>query len=640
MKKASLLIISFWSVFMLTGALFVPDKAELGVQKNYIFNGGIERGTVGFATYKDAAGALPVDGTGGSPTHITISASTTSPLRDSRSLNIVNSGSTSAQGEGASYDFSVDSSDQASVINVSFDYSLVSGTFIAGSISGSTITDSDIEMFVYDVTNAAVIQPSGYILTCGAVVGTKCTNPSVQFQSASNSTSYRLIFHVPTTHTVAWTMKIDNIVATRQVKQYGSPITDWASSPAVTPSAGFGTTTASVIKTRRNGDSLEAFGSFTAGTSAASTASLSIPFAIDTTKIQTGSAVQKVGFWTQVTNTGQSLTTATITGDLFFDGSDTGNIYFATQVGTKVYTKFNVSASIVSTTPVTFYLTVPVTGWSSNVQMSDSADTRVVSLTANKSAGSVTANTTIPTWTNVTKDTHGAFNATTGVFTCPVAGDYQVNFTAYTTTGSPVGQIRKNGTLVVTGVTGAVVNSGTVSGLVSNCNSGETISVSVDSSLTLTTSTVQTTLAIYRLSGPASIAASETVSASYFVSANFAASTTVPINFDTKEFDTHNAVTTSPTAWKFTAPISGKYSIQGACSASAAQFAVLYKSGSAYKHIGGVAGVANGMGIFNSVVSLLAGDPIDIRPAVATTIAGSTLATAGTCNVAITRIGL
>lgn len=140
-------------------------------------------------------------------------------------------------------------------------------------------------------------------------------------------------------------------------------ITALASSPAVTPSAGFGTVTASVIKTKRIGDTLECTGSFTSGTTAASTASLGLPITIDTSKIQTGSAVQKVGYWTQVTNTLQNLNTATITGDLFFDGSDTTNIYLGYQVGSKVYTKFNVSASIASTIPVTFHFSVPVSGW-------------------------------------------------------------------------------------------------------------------------------------------------------------------------------------------------------------------------------------------------------------------------------------
>lgn len=139
--------------------------------------------------------------------------------------------------------------------------------------------------------------------------------------------------------------------------------TAWSGTFAVTAAAGFGVVTASSIKTRRVGDTMACMGSFTAGTAAASTASLGLPIAIDTTKIQTGSAIQKVGYWTQVTNTSQSLSTASICGDLFFDGSDTANIYLAHQVGSKVYTKFNVSASIVTATPVAFQFYLPVSTW-------------------------------------------------------------------------------------------------------------------------------------------------------------------------------------------------------------------------------------------------------------------------------------
>src|SRR4051812_38923063 len=99
-------------------AIAPTDKADLGVQRNYIANGGFERGLAGVKLYKDAAGVTPVDGTGGTTTHLTVSASSSSPLRDKRSLLISNSGSTSAQGEGVSYDFTIDAADQASVMNV------------------------------------------------------------------------------------------------------------------------------------------------------------------------------------------------------------------------------------------------------------------------------------------------------------------------------------------------------------------------------------------------------------------------------------------------------------------------------------------------------------------------------------------
>src|SRR6185437_5823309 len=87
-------------------AAIVPaDKASLGIPHNYITNGGFEHGLYGVSTFADAAGTLPVDGTGGSPSHISISLNSGSPLSGFDSMNISNSGSTSAQGEGVSIPF-------------------------------------------------------------------------------------------------------------------------------------------------------------------------------------------------------------------------------------------------------------------------------------------------------------------------------------------------------------------------------------------------------------------------------------------------------------------------------------------------------------------------------------------------------
>lgn len=140
-------------------------------------------------------------------------------------------------------------------------------------------------------------------------------------------------------------------------------ITATSSTFAATPSAGFGTVTGSVILGWRVGDEIHIRGSFTGGTVAASTASLALPVAIDTAKIQTGSAIQKLGTWIQAVSAATSVITNAISGDLFFDGSDAGNVYFATAVGSKVFTKFNVSSVASSTVPFSFQLSYPAAGF-------------------------------------------------------------------------------------------------------------------------------------------------------------------------------------------------------------------------------------------------------------------------------------
>ena len=72
----------------------------------------------------------------------------------------------------------------------------------------------------------------------------------------------------------------------------------------------------------------------------------------------------------------------------------------------------------------------------------------VVAMDAVKAGGSVSANTTIPTWSVTTLDTNSGFNASTGVYTVAVAGNYYVTANVTTTTGTPEAEILKNGTQI------------------------------------------------------------------------------------------------------------------------------------------------------------------------------------------------
>jgi hypothetical protein len=67
-------------------------------------------------------------------------------------------GSINRQGQGWAYDFTIDSGYKADVLQVSFQYLVNSGTFNASSGIGSSATLSDVTAWLYDVTNAVVIQ--------------------------------------------------------------------------------------------------------------------------------------------------------------------------------------------------------------------------------------------------------------------------------------------------------------------------------------------------------------------------------------------------------------------------------------------------------------------------------------------------
>ncbi len=118
---------------------------------NYIGNNTAEIDTTGWATYADAAGNVPVNGTGGTATNLTFSRSTSSPLRNTGSFLLAQANSTSLQGKGASYDFSIDTADQATMLQIQFNYN-ASSTFIASDGMTAPLNDGTT------TTNAGNIQ--------------------------------------------------------------------------------------------------------------------------------------------------------------------------------------------------------------------------------------------------------------------------------------------------------------------------------------------------------------------------------------------------------------------------------------------------------------------------------------------------
>ena len=161
---------------------------------NFIDNSDAEVDTTGYATYADAAATTPVDGTGGSPAGVTFTRSEVSPLIGDASF-VLAKDAANRQGEGASYDFTIDSIFQSKVLEISF----------YKDFSDANIADGDIRCFIYDVTNASLIEPVGVDLTADK------RSARLSFQTAPDSTSYRLIFHVASTSTSAFSAKLDNI---------------------------------------------------------------------------------------------------------------------------------------------------------------------------------------------------------------------------------------------------------------------------------------------------------------------------------------------------------------------------------------------------------------------------------------------
>lgn len=657
------------------------DKAELGVEKNSIANGGAERGTAGFSKYFDGqtatvtiaspgvfttssahglavndpvsfttTGALPTgltagtkyyvssvpssttfqvassiggssinttgsqSGThtfrnyrplrlsGGTASHLTLSTTTSSPLEGSRSLTIANSGASSALGEGVVYPFTIDAKDKNGVMSISFRHSLSSGTFQAGSMVSSTITDSDLEIYIWDATNGVLIQPSQYILDCGAVVDVQCTFRAT-FQ-ATSSTSYKLGFHVATTNTSAWTQKIDSIKVNPAGKGADGRVIAFAVN-AATPS---GTPTSS---------GTISFGAATVDTANAwnGTTTYTFPvggwYELATDTIINGTASTNVTYSIQIAATGGAVCNAS-------DGGSPSQAKFraacrglylakAGETASVTFVQSNLGSAAWQGASNSFTITRlagPTSG----------DEGRAVALGANgQPSGTIptssTPSTVIFPGSNLV-DTHGAYNATTGVYTVPVAGVYSIQALVVINGTSITGgqlQITKNSTvqsIIAPAQASASRISMNVTGNV-QANAGDTLKIEI---LNMSGSGHSYlggvgSLAIQRVSGPLSSGfASETVAAEYNSTAGGSVTNNAMtfIDFGTKETDTHSAVsgvgsgntTTSGAGWRFICPYPGRYHVTATAGFAASSvsnmggagtYIAIYRDGSQYK---------------------------------------------------------
>lgn len=552
--------------------------------ENFILNsGGININ--GWTTYADTAAVAPVDGTGGSPT-VLWSNTTSNPLSGTKSF-LFTKDAVNRQGQGASYDFTIDRASQAKVLQINFDYVLNSGTLDAGS---SNLSPGDIRVWIYDVDNSALIQPSTIFL--GSNSTSISSSFSSTFQTSAASLNYRLIFHIGSTSASAFSLKVDNVSVAPSKYVYGTPITDWQSYTlpitGTTTNPTKATTRTDVARWRRVGDSMEinytySHSSATGAANGSGTYLFGIPsgYAIDSNKVFINSAPD-VGVVGAAAVYNSNVTGNRLSGFVKIYDSNrlmitTGNDQVGVQPAASSLFQFTAGTVVYS-----FLATVPIQGWSSSVQMSDNADTRVVGLSVRNPGGTgqagTTSVTTVTTMTDVLVDTHAAFNTATGTYTIPVSGIYQIKATVYIENGGTaqniIAGLYRNGSVVANLANtnfGASI-AGTLTGsYIISLNAGDTITIRSNSASAAFTSfgkRTDTNLSIQKISGPSAIAASETVAASGTNQAGTSIPTstwtTVPIT--TIIDNSHGALATSGI---FTAPSSGRYFISGQISFAA-----------------------------------------------------------------------
>lgn len=616
-------------------------ETELGSSSsgiNYIANSSAEGGTTGWTLYDDAA-AAPVDGTGGSLT-TTLTATSSSPLRGTQSF-LLTTTAANLIGEGVAYDFTIDSADLAKVLNISFDYAIASGTYATGDYTVYIIQDPSgtpvvIQPAPYQIQNLTVGLPGKF---------------SATFQTSSTITTYRLVIHRAVSTSSAVTFKFDNMVVGPQLQLLGTPSSDWTEYTSVITSSGSapskGGTTTDKARWRRVGDSMEInfnYRQTSAGSAGTGTYFFSLPvgYAVDTNKISTaGVAIAVLGACGTGSLNGSTISPAV--GTVLLNDSTTVYLKFANnnQAGNWAQNTQPLSDSSVE---VSMEFTVPILGWGSTVAMSNDTDTRVVAASYTGCSGTLTSGVEASTtFTTKAVDTHSGYSGS--VYTIPVAGIYEVYACVRINGSNSDGdnatlRIYKTGGAVATNteyVSSNVEATVVVSAIVS-CVAGDTIEIKHTQTGMGSPSFQTAQLSIKRLSGPATIASTETVKASYYGSTNqtIADSVNVLIDFDTRVYDSHGAVTTGA-SWKFTAPISGTYSLKtlirtgsGGWNAGEGYTLFIFKGGAGLRYLGNytASGSWTGAVLANGAtdVRLLAGEYIDIR---AYQNSGASIATSG-----------
>jgi hypothetical protein len=330
-----------------------------------------------WAAYQNLAGEEPVDGFGNSPT-VTVARTVTNPLRGAGSFLLTKDGF-DRQGEGASVDFSIGRSDAliSQRQEVSFEYEGSSNLVVGDG--------GDLNVFIYDDDTDTLIRPEQIFLTSST--GKYLAHWNIQDDESRN---YRLILHISTTSTLAWTFKFDQVSVGPQSTIVGPAMTDWTDFPMVITATVTNPTKGTIVTDsafwRRVGDSMEIRYDYqqsaggTAGTGSSYIFGLPSGYAADTQKVFLDLVNNDLG------KVGDCNT---------FDGTsrEHGDVKLISATGLNliVFNQTNGYGNVApgrvdlsnATVRYTFTAKVPISGWTSNVSVGNGQTFKISNVIAN-----------------------------------------------------------------------------------------------------------------------------------------------------------------------------------------------------------------------------------------------------------------
>lgn len=292
---------------------------------------------------------ITATGTGSFVAYSSFTVSTSSPLRAPRSF-LLSKIAINAQGEGVSYDLTIDAADVNKTLYVEFDFDSTSTNYVAG----------DIQPFVIDLSTNLVTPLTALTKAFGKYRASFLT---------SSGLNYRFGFHVASTNATVYSVKLDNIIVAELNRSFGPLSTNWntlaASWVGVTNTNG-----TQGFKFKRNGDTASIVGYFVLGATPTIAAAISVALPSGMT-LDTSKLVQSDN---------------TLVGSARAYDASTGGVYFGLVhyygTGSIFHIEFDGFTSVAgTTTPFTWVatdslqieLSIPVAEWSTNMDFAESS---------------------------------------------------------------------------------------------------------------------------------------------------------------------------------------------------------------------------------------------------------------------------